>query len=51
MKRVSKILFSVLLAVMCTTALAADKPSCHKTGKNCPMNDNKKCNCGKDCGC
>lgn len=22
-----------------------------KTGKNCPMNDKKECDCGKDCGC
>jgi len=51
MKILSKFLFSILLAVMCSVTLAADKPSCQKTGKNCPMNDNKKCNCGKDCSC
>jgi len=51
MKTFSKFLFSILLAAMCSVTFAADKPSCHKTGKNCPMNDNKKCNCGKDCGC
>ena len=51
MKHASKVLFSVLAAVLCATTFAADKPNCHKTGKNCPMNDNKKCNCGKDCGC
>ncbi len=48
----SKILFSVLAAVIWATAFAADKPaSCKKTHKKCPMNDNKECNCGKECGC
>ena len=51
MKKYSKILFSLLVAVMCATTFAADKPSCKESRKNCPMNDNKKCNCGKDCGC
>jgi len=47
----AKVLFSILAAVVCTTTFAADKPSCKKTRKNCPMNDKKECNCGKDCGC
>ena len=51
MKSYSKILFSVLAAVVCVTAFAADKPTCKKSGKNCPMNDGKECNCGKDCSC
>lgn len=51
MKTHFKILFSILAAVICTTAFAADKPSCKKTGKNCLMNDNKECNCGKSCDC
>ena len=51
MKNYAKILFSILAAVICTAAFAADKPSCKKTGKNCPMNDNKECNCGKSCDC
>jgi hypothetical protein len=51
MKTYGKVLLSILVAAISVTAFAADKPSCHKTGKNCPMNDNKKCNCGKDCGC
>lgn len=51
MKDYAKILLSVLVAAICTATFAADKPTCHKTGKNCPMNDNKTCNCGKDCGC
>jgi hypothetical protein len=51
MKNYSKILFSILAAALCTVAFAADKPSCKETGKKCPMNDNKECNCGKDCGC
>jgi len=51
MKNYTKILFSILTAVICTTTFAADKPNCKKTGKNCPMNDKKECNCGKDCGC
>ena len=51
MKNYTKILFSILAAVVCTAAFAADKPNCKKTGKNCPMNDNKECNCGKSCDC
>ena len=51
MKSYAKVLFSILAAVVCTTTFAADKPSCKKTRKNCPMNDKKECNCGKDCGC
>jgi len=51
MKNYLKILFSILAAIICTTAIAADKPNCQKTGKNCPMNDNKACNCGKSCDC
>jgi hypothetical protein len=46
-----KILFSILAAAICTVAFAADKPSCQKTGNNCPMNDGKACNCGKTCDC
>jgi len=45
------ILMSILAAMICTTSFAAEKQSCKKTGKNCPMNDKKECNCGKDCGC
>ena len=51
MKNYTKILFSILVAALCTVSFAADKPSCKKTGKKCPMNDNKECKCGKDCGC
>ena len=51
MKDYLKILFSILTAAICTVGFAADKPSCLKTGKNCPMNDNKACNCGKSCTC
>ena len=51
MKNYAKILLSILVAAMCATAFAADKPNCKKTGKNCPMNNGKECNCGKDCGC
>jgi hypothetical protein len=51
MKNYTKILFSLLAAVICTATFAAEKPNCKKTGKNCPMNDKKECNCGKDCGC
>jgi len=52
MKNYTKILFSILVAAMCTVSFAADKPaSCKKSGKNCPMNDNKECNCGKACDC
>jgi hypothetical protein len=51
MKNYLKVLFSILAAAICTVGFAADKPSCQKTGKNCPMNDNKACNCGKSCDC
>jgi hypothetical protein len=51
MKIYTKILFSILAAGLCTVSFAADKPSCKDTGKNCPMNKGKACNCGKDCGC
>src|SRR6266853_5787233 len=51
MKNYMKILFSILAAAICTVGFAADKPNCKKTGKNCPMNDNKECNCGKSCNC
>jgi hypothetical protein len=52
MKNHAKILFSILVAAMCTVSFAADKPAgCKKSGKNCPMNDNKECNCGKACDC
>jgi hypothetical protein len=51
MKDCTKILFSILVAAVCTASFAADKPNCSKTGKNCPMNDNKECNCGKSCSC
>ena len=51
MKSYSKILFSFLAAVICATAFAADQPACKKSGKNCPMNNGKECNCGKSCDC
>ena len=51
MKNYTKIVFSIVAAVICTAAFAADRPNCKKTGKNCPMNDNKACNCGKSCDC
>jgi len=51
MKNYAKTLFSILAAAICSTAFAADKPNCKKTGKNCPMNNNKECNCGKSCDC
>ena len=51
MKTTTKILFSILAAAVCSAGFAAEPPSCKKTGKNCPMNDNKKCNCGKKCTC
>jgi hypothetical protein len=47
MKNHLKILFSIMAAAICTVSFAADKPSCQKTGKNCPMNNGKACNCGK----
>jgi hypothetical protein len=40
-----------VVTVICATALAADQPSCKTTGKNCPMNNGKACNCGKSCDC
>jgi hypothetical protein len=51
MKNHTKILFSILAAAICSAGFAAEPQSCKKTGKNCPMNDNKKCNCGKNCSC
>ncbi len=51
MRNYAKVLFSMLAAVICATAFAADQPECKKTGKNCPMNDGKTCNCGKNCNC
>jgi len=51
MKNYTKILFSILAAAICSAGFAAEPQSCKKTGKNCPMNDNKKCNCGKNCSC
>ncbi len=51
MKNYAKILFSILAAMICATALAADQPACKETGKNCPMNNGKACNCGKSCDC
>ena len=51
MRNFTKVLFPILTAAICTVGFAADKPSCNKTGKNCPMNDNKECNCGKSCDC
>jgi hypothetical protein len=41
MKKYAKILFSILAAVVCATAFAADQPACKKSGKNCPMNNGK----------
>ena len=51
MKNYTKIMFSILTAAICTVTFAADKPNCKKTGKNCPMNNGKECNCGKSCDC
>lgn len=51
MKNYAKVLFSILVATICTVSFAADKPNCKDTGKNCPMNKGKACNCGKECGC
>ena len=51
MKTYAKILFSIFTAIICATAFAADQPACKKSGKNCPMNDGKACNCGKSCSC
>ena len=51
MIKYTKTLFSILVAVLCATAFAADRPNCKKTGKNCPMNNGKECTCGKDCDC
>ena len=51
MKTSMTILMSILAAMICTSAFAADKPNCKATGKNCPMNNGKICKCGKECGC
>jgi hypothetical protein len=53
MKTYARILLSFLVAAICTSAFAAEPTpqSCKKSGKNCPMNDNKACNCGKKCSC
>jgi hypothetical protein len=51
MKTTTTILMSILAAMICTSAFATEKVSCKKSGKNCPMNDKKECNCGKECGC
>jgi hypothetical protein len=51
MKNGMKVLLSILIAAIGTMAFAADATSCKKSGKNCPMNDNGKCNCGKECSC
>jgi len=52
MKTYIRSVFPILVAAMCTVSFAADKPAgCKKSGKNCPMNDNKECNCGKNCDC
>jgi hypothetical protein len=51
MEKYLKLLLSVLAAAISTVSFATDKPSCGTTGKNCPMNDNKACNCGKSCSC
>jgi hypothetical protein len=51
MKIYTKILFSILVAGLCSVSFAADKPTCKDTGKNCPMNKGKACKCGKECGC
>ncbi len=51
MKNYAKIIFSVVAAIICASAFAADQPACKKTGKNCPMNSGKACNCGKSCDC
>ena len=48
MKTSMKVLMSILAAMICTTSFAAEKTSCKKTHKNCPMNNKKECNCGKD---
>ena len=50
MKNYAKI-FSILTAMICLTAFAADEAACKKSGKNCPMNNGKACNCGKSCSC
>jgi hypothetical protein len=51
MKNYAKIIFSVVAAIICASTFAADQPACKKTGKNCPMNNGKACNCGKSCDC
>ncbi len=51
MKKYAKILFSVLAAMICVTAFAADQPACQKSGKNCLMNNGGECDCGESCDC
>jgi hypothetical protein len=51
MKTTMTIVMSILAAVICTSSFAAEKQTCKKSRKNCPMNNKKECNCGKDCGC
>jgi hypothetical protein len=51
MKRFTEIVCSIVATIICVTALATDQPSCKNTGKNCPMNNGKACNCGKSCDC
>ncbi len=51
MKSYAKIFFSILAAAICASVLATDQPTCKKSGKNCPMNNGKECNCGKNCDC
>jgi len=51
MKNYVKILFAVFAAMICAIGFAADQPACKKTGKNCPMNNGKACNCGESCDC
>ena len=51
MKTSMKILVSILAAMICIGVFAAEKQSCKDTGKNCPMNKGKACNCGKECDC
>jgi hypothetical protein len=46
----TKGLFSILIAVLCSTAFPADEPNCKSTGKNCSMNNGKQCAC-RICGC
>jgi len=51
MNQYAKILFSILTSMICAIGFAADQPACKTTGKNCPMNNGKACNCGKSCDC